>query len=230
MSQPHFLYPAPNQSWVELFIDRLNSDVGQILNQQKKCSIFLTGGKSAKALYPSFSKSLLSFKDQSLHFFLGDERYLPHDHADTNASMVKSVFDQDSLKKFQIHPILQPEINRDEAVRNYDKLVEGHNDIILFSLGEDAHIASLFPNQNALLVRNKNYISSEGVSPYKDRITISFDFINRFKHKYVMVIGEQKAHILQQALKSENDTTHYPVLGIENPWYILDETAHRILA
>ncbi len=229
MSQTNFLYPTQNQSWVELFVDRLNSDVNQILNQQKKCSIFLTGGKSAKALYPSFSKSLLGFKDQSLHFFLGDERFLPHDHIDTNAYTVINTFDQDSLKKFQFHPILQAELNQDETVSNYDKLVEGHNDIIMFSLGEDAHIASLFPHQNALQVRNQNYISSFGVSPYKDRITISFDFINRFKHKYVMVIGEQKALVLKQALKSPNDVSLYPVLGIHNPCFVLDETARQIL-
>lgn len=229
MNQSDFLYPQPKQSWVDLFVNRLKGDVSQILTQQKKCSIFLTGGKSAKALYPEMSRSFLGFKDQSLHFFLGDERFLPHDHMDTNAHTIRTTFDQDSLKKFQFHPVLKPEINRDETVKNYDKLVEGHNDIIMFSLGEDAHIASLFPHQNALQVRNQNYISSEGVSPYKERITISFDFINIFKHKYVMVIGEQKALVLKQALKSANDVSLYPVLGIQSPCFVLDETARQIL-
>ena len=79
MNQSDFLYPQPKQSWVDLFVNRLKGDVSQILTQQKKCSIFLTGGQSAKALYPSFSNSLLSFDDQSLNFFLGDERFLPLD-------------------------------------------------------------------------------------------------------------------------------------------------------
>lgn len=229
MRQADFLYPQQKQSWVELFINRLNSDMSDILNQQKTCSVFLTGGKSAKALYPEFSRSLLGFKDQSLHFFLGDERFLPHDHFDTNAHTIRTTFDQDSLKKFQFYPVLKPEVNKVDSVKNYNQLVEGHSDIIMFSLGEDAHIASLFPHQNALQVRNKKYISSEGVSPYKDRITISFDFINVFKHKYVMVVGEQKALVLKQALKSKNDISLYPVLGIQNACFVLDETARQIL-
>jgi 6-phosphogluconolactonase len=129
---------------------------------QSRFNLVLTGGNSILPVYSKLSGySVHSFWENTT-FFWGDERCVPpEDHQSNYDNAWKSLLSKVSISPHQIHRI-PGELGNSRAANIYNQLIKEEVDaakqrnfsnlfdLTLLSIGEDGHIASLFPGQGYL--------------------------------------------------------------------------------
>jgi 6-phosphogluconolactonase len=87
-------------------------------------------------------------------------------------------------------------------------------DLVLLGMGEDAHVASLFPGAPAEVVESAAcYLPVTGPKPPPQRITLTFRTIRAAKTVWVLVGGAGKEAVLIQSLAPGADTPLARVLA-----------------
>lgn len=188
-------------------------------------SVFLTGGRSVKTLYRE-SQSIRSMVSDCNHcnFFLTDERCVPLGDINSNYSMIiSSLFNNVFVKNF--NRMEAESKNLTEASDRYSSLIPDMVDVILLSMGEDGHIASLFPHSAALLETERRVVPVIGQKAPFQRLTITPPVIQSAKRVYVLAIGDKKRRKYEEALLDPQDISSIPArLVLDRTWiFDLDE-------
>jgi 6-phosphogluconolactonase len=104
----------------------------------------------------------------------------------------------------------------------YEKKIPKNIDILLLSMGEDGHIASLFPNSKAIDETNRAILPVIGSKFPYNRITITPKVIKEAKCTYVLAMGEEKIHLFNKLLDNLNDVYTIPArLVIDAKWFLI---------
>ncbi len=200
--------------------------------------VALTGGKTPEYLYNSLHEKL---DDRNIHLFLGDERAVPLDDVQSNYRMIKESLLSGNDNEINIYPINAAKETLEQDAHKYEeKLLEVlplNNfgvpvfDLILLGLGDDGHIASLFPDTDALLEMDK-MVTSLYVEKYQShRITITYPVINSARNIIFLVSGNKKNEIIKQIFATDNDT-ELPVTNISPSgkvyWFLDKEAATEL--
>lgn len=149
-----------------------------------------------------------------VHLFWGDERFVPHDHPDSNYGMARDrLISRIPIPPENVHPIPTggtPE----EAAQQYDSTLKcfyGASDlekdrplfdIVLLGLGTDGHIASLFPGTQALEERSAWVTSVIGAKP-EPRISLTFKALSSSRTLAFIVAGGDKCAIAARVRAGE---------------------------
>ena len=117
--------------------------------------------------------------------------------------MIREIWlDASTIPKKNIH-FIKIEIGLLEAREEYEKVLKNIDkfDVVLLSMGEDGHIASLFPNhiypEGQMVVVEKNSPKQP-----KERISLSYSRLNRTYYVFKLIIGESKQKMV--ALLKQN--------------------------
>ncbi len=183
-------------------------------NQNK--SIMLTGGRSAKELYLCINNK----KVKNTNFFLTDERNVPPTSEESNQKLIQqNFFNSVELSNKSIFNTYENKGDPELTCQLYESLIPDSIDLMLLSMGEDGHIASLFPNSNALKENNKKILSIFAPKPPPDRFTITPRVIRNTKNIIVLCFGEQKRKKYEEALLDPYDFDSIPArLVLDRNW------------
>jgi len=177
---------------------------------EKDCfSIVLTGGQSVLNLYKILSKSDSNW--EKWYIYIGDERCVPMRHKDRNDQVINEIWlDNSTISKNNIH-FIQAELGLIEAQKEYEKVLKKIDkfDVVLLSVGEDGHVASLFPNHsypdNKMVV-----IESNSPKSPKQRLSMSYKQLNKSNYIFKLLIGKSK----QQAVHLLQKNTNLPMTKV----------------
>ena len=185
-----FVYPNIDELSEQLARDILTLAEKSIkLNNNFK--IVLTGGESIINTYKILNNSSSDWS--KWHIYLGDERCLPAGDRNRNDYIIKQVWLNNSqILKKNIH-FIHAELGPNNGALYYEKILSntGYFDIVLLSMGEDGHIASLFPGH--FYNKNKSVVSECNSPKYpKNRISVSYSRLNKSKNIFKVVCGSSK--------------------------------------
>jgi len=182
-------------------------------------SVALSGGRIAKDFFSAVTR-LTRKRGQSLahfHFFWADERCVPPDHAESNyRSAAELLFTPLGLSPQNLHRI-RGEEDPDQAAceagaelrRCASTNAAGQPvlDLILLGMGEDGHVASLFPDEapDAMLSPTV-YRAVTASKPPPRRITLGYATIAAARNIWVLASGVGKEAALQASLAKEGQT------------------------
>jgi 6-phosphogluconolactonase len=79
-------------------------------------------------------------------------------------------------------------------------------DLVFLGMGEDGHVASLFPGDNPPPGREPIYRSVRGSKPPPQRITLGYSTISAAKEVWVLASGKEKEDALRNSLKPDAST------------------------
>ena len=117
------------------------------LNLQKRASLVVTGGSSPARCYEELSELPLDWK--RTHIVLSDERWVPSDDDDSNERLVRHTLLQREAAEAMLLPVFHSTRSIEARCDEIDKEIR---DLpfpfacTLLGMGEDGHIASLFPD------------------------------------------------------------------------------------
>jgi len=185
-----------------------------------KHTVALSGGRIANKLYSSIVTQAAARKTglASVHFFWADERCVPPEDAESNYRLAKVfLFEPLAIPSGNIHRILgeeSPDFGATEAEAEVSRIAELDAnglpmlDVVILGLGEDGHIASLFPEVARHVTDNQHaYLSvRDSPKPPTNRITLSYAAIVSARRVWVLASGQGKLQALRNSL-DPNGTT-----------------------
>lgn len=170
------------------------------------CRVALSGGSTPKALYEQLVRSPRSgrFPWAKMQFYFGDERCVPPTHAESNFGLADAaLFRPLSLEAQGIFRMKGEAEDTEQAARDYEALLLKQFgvrppafppfDLLFLGLGDDAHIASLFPGTAALDERRRWVVPNQAPRGVPNRLTLTVPVLNQAEAVVFLVTGSGKA-------------------------------------
>src|SRR3954465_1196937 len=188
-----------------------------------RAAICLTGGSSPTQLYQLLATDAYRSRIpwQRVHWFIGDERFVPADDPLNNMAMARAAFLHRCAPAANIHPI--PTATADPAdpdrsaalyeqeLRSFygaDMLDQARPlfGLVLMGVGPDGHTASLFPGYPAIeeTARWVVGVPKANVEPFVPRVSLTLTTLASCREMLFEVAGSGKRAILTQVLAGEN--------------------------
>src|ERR1700688_4991842 len=151
-------------------------------------AVCLSGGSTPRRLYECLAAPGIAsrFPWSRVHWFWGDERFVPHDHPDSNYRMARDAFlSRVPVPDGNIHAVTTEGLSPDQAAAAYETTLKRFYgadmlapdrplfDVTLLGIGEDGHTASLLPEQPALQERRRWVIEVIGAKS-EPRISLTY--------------------------------------------------------
>ena len=203
-----------NKNFAKYIFNRIREN-----NELKNSSrVILTGGNTVKKVYQHINEKEL-IKMSNLNFFLSDERNVSKFSNDSNyKNILENLFKKND--NFKLNSVNTDNRNKTKEAIRYSNLLDDCIDIIILSLGSDTHVASLFPNYNAL---NNNILN---FTYEKSRFTITPKIIKKAKEIIVLVSGKDKGLALRKCLENKKNYNLYPgTILLDKACWLLDQDA-----
>jgi 6-phosphogluconolactonase len=183
------------------------------LASDRRFAICCSGGSTPKRLYEVLAEPAMQsrFPWQRVHWFWGDERFVPHDHPDSNYRMVyDALFTRVAVADACIHAIPTAVASPRQAAAMYEATLKDFYgadtiaparplfDVTLLGIGEDGHTASLFPGHPALEEDHDWAVAVVGAKS-EARITLTYPVLDSSRDAAFLVTGESKRGIVARA-------------------------------
>ena len=185
-----------------------------------RADIALAGGTTPGLMYDELTKTRADWS--GVHLWIGDERCVPYDHPDSNVKMARERLPAPGAV---LH---MPPADGDaekRALAYSFQLKQRVLDLVILGLGEDAHTASLFPDDPALDDEKRIVSTTTAPKPPPERTSLGLSTISEAAARLMLVTGAGKREPLGWAL-GEPDK-HYPssLLPAAGTTILADEAA-----
>jgi len=210
-ASPDELARAAASTWLD--------DIEVANHAGKQYCVALSGGRITQKLFTTtveLAKTrAVSF--ERVHFFWADERCVPPTHPDSNFKMAQELlFAPLKISEKNIHRIRgedMPESALKNAEEELCSIIACKNslpvlDLIFLGMGEDGHIASLFPNASAKIldISVPFLVVKNSPKPPPTRISLSYKMIFAARNIAILVSGAGKESALQDSLSPKGNT------------------------
>ena len=191
-------------------------------NNNKRRNIFLTGGNSIKSFYKFWGKQK-SFKDfKKIDFYFSDERLVKFNSIHSNYNMtLNTLFKEGIPNDCKLHRIEVEKYSAYDAAENYSYIIPQQIDLMIFSLGTDGHIASLFPYSENLNEKERFFVHSESDLHKFERVTATPILIKKAINSLIIVKGKEKKQVMTDILYGSYDKKKYPASLLSKSDWIL---------
>ncbi len=204
--------------------------------------IALTGGTIADKIHAEVARQASGSPVLwgQVEFWWGDERFVPREDPQRNALHARNaMLDHLPVNQSRVHeiPASDEADSPDAAAVIYsDRLRNsgvGDFDVVMLGLGQNGHVASLMPHSPALHVTDRIAVGvTDSPKPPPNRVSLTFDALNRTREVWFVVAGEDKAEAVARALAEEGSVEETPARGIHGRlrthWFIDVDAAQKI--
>lgn len=171
-------------------------------------TIGLSGGSTPIPLYEAMGQDV-SLPWGRLRFVLLDERYVPVEHVDSNTRLVRSTLLASNASEFIAPDTQQP---LDACIDNFADAIDGIvPDLVILGMGDDGHIASLFPplSPDAFGPKNAIHTTTDRFAVH-DRISVTLPFLENAKKRLFLITGEKKIALFRSQEHENQDPSMFP--------------------
>lgn len=183
----------------------------RIAQQPQRVAICLTGGSGPSRLYQLLAGEFAaSIPWPRVHWFIGDERFVPPDDPLSNMGVARRAFLDGRAPPGHIHPMPTDAATPDAVARRYqDELQNFYGaaqlaparplfDLTLMGIGPDGHTASLFPDAPALAETSRWVVGVEhaAVPPLVPRVTLTLPALAASRELLFLAGGAAKREII----------------------------------
>ncbi len=205
--------------------ERIIEIINLTIQKRGRCTVALTGGKTPRDVYSLLGDEFNRDRVvdwQRVQLFWGDERIVPPEHQDSNYRMAKlTLLDHIEIPAENVHR-MHGEIPPEKAAAEYDNILNEKFkenppvfDLILLGLGEDGHIASLFPGTDALEEKEKYAVPLFVAKLNTWRITLTLPVLNAAKNVIFIVSGKLKVKIVQRIVNAKQPDKELPATMLQ---------------
>ena len=221
---PEIIVVSDSEALRRTAADIVIGKMKEIFVNKDRFSLALSGGSTPKGLYALIAEAS-EYHDhvpwQRVHFFWGDERHVPPDHAESNYRMAnETMLSKLPVPVENIHRVKAEMSDAEKAASEYEQELKRFTqldtsgrprlDCVLLGMGPDGHTASLFP-ETAALNEQKQSITANWVEKFHaHRITMTAPILNNADLIIFLVSGSDKAAVLRKVLEGDRQPDLFP--------------------
>ena len=228
MTEKRAVVAGSRSELAELVADKFVVRVRKCVKRQGIAHVVLTGGSVARDVHRAIAAhpNRASVDWSAVHFWWGDERYLPAGDPERNEQqatedMLASLGVPDEV----VHtmPAHDPNVTTDQAAEHYAAELAAYAaagtdfpdfDIAFAGVGPDGHVLSVFPGfPQAHLDRETVAGVEDSPKPPPQRVTMSIPLLNRAKRVWLVASGADKAPAIGLALAGAH-VSEVPAAGL----------------
>jgi 6-phosphogluconolactonase len=214
-------------------------ELASALTRAPRASFALAGGSTPKRLFERLVAEHARALDWSrVHWFFGDERCVPFDSPDSNFRAAReALFAPLAIPRSSIHPMPAEAADHDAAARAHERELrdffgaDATFDVAMLGMGEDGHVASLFPGEPALAERERWVVHVETrAKPPPHRLTLTLPVFALSRTVFFLLGGDSKRDALRRVLAPRDDVDRAlpaaRVTARERVVWFVDRAAH----
>ncbi len=193
---------------------RVASAVAQGITRHGRASLIFSGGTTPEMFLPHLATQPLQW--EKVNVLLSDERWVDEDSPHSNAAMLRRIFlTHPGAAAARFIPLKNTATTAADGLaltrQNLPPLDQPY-DLVLLGMGEDGHIASLFPGdphlESALAAANSARVvavpAPTTAQPSVERVSLTLAELKRSLQMVLVLKGPAKLAALQQAWRVAN--------------------------
>ncbi|HXT43179.1 MAG TPA: 6-phosphogluconolactonase [Pseudonocardiaceae bacterium] len=224
MSRPDVVVHATAEVLAAAAAARLITRIVDIQTAAGSASLVLTGGGIGVAVLRELANTqgATAVDWRELDIYWGDERFLPGGHPERNETQAReALLDHVGVDPARVYPMAASDgpwgNDPDAAANAYEELLLNRQrpedrglapsfDICLLGIGEEGHVASVFPGSPAVYETERAVIGVRGSpKPPPTRISLTLPAIRCAAEVWLIVSGLQKAAAVSMALRGAGE-------------------------
>ena len=221
---------SDEKSFTQSATDFLAQEILSAIEHRGRALIGLSGGSTPRPIYEALGKSK-KIDWGKVWIFLVDDRYIRADDPKSNQFLIRSTL----LKNAPIpeSQIIFPDVSLPllQCIDLYAKHLKvvfqkGLPDVITLGMGDDGHIASLFPPLSNLAMGDERLVLHTTTDQFDvhDRISVSLNTLASAKASVFFLAGAAKKKAWEEMLTSTEDARRWPAKAV------LEHTEAKVFA
>jgi 6-phosphogluconolactonase len=202
-------------------------------------AICLSGGSTPRQMYERLATPAITprFPWPRVHWFWGDERFVPHDDPASNYRMAReALLSRVPIPGDNIHPIPTEGVSPEQAAGAYEATLKRYHgtdilgpdrplfDVTLLGIGDNGHTASLFPGQPALRETRRWAVATIGMKS-EPRITLTYPALDSSRDVAFLATGAEKRDMVARARAGDREIPAGMVRPIGPVHWFVDRAA-----
>ena len=189
------------------------------ISESARPAVCLAGGSTPRRVYELLGSE--PFCDQipwgRVHWFIGDERLVPHGDPLSNVGMARKIFLDRLAPRENVHAVPTDTRDPDAVARAYERDLRAFYgaerldparplfDLVLLGVGPDGHVASLFPG-SPLDGEGRwvNGVVQANVAPFVPRVTLTSSALASCRQMMFLVSGKEKRTIFARIQQDDD--------------------------
>jgi 6-phosphogluconolactonase len=198
---------ADEAAWIDASIQVIRTALQAVLDTQGEAWLLLSGGSTPAPVYRALAGAPLDWSRVVIS--LVDERDVEPDAVGSNARLVRETLLRDRAAEARFVRLREPGQSLADAVAADNAMQRANIAIAVLGMGDDAHVASLFPgaaNLEAALTSTQTYaaIDARGcpaAGRWPWRISLTPAGMAQAQRRLLLIRGEHKRTVFQRALQ-----------------------------
>lgn len=186
--------------------------------------IAVPGGLTAAAIFDALVERLGRRRQdwELVELFFVDERAVPVDIVESNAWLARERLAEPlGIPPDRVHRMRADDPDPVRAARDYEALLAAPLDLVVLGVGEDGHIASLFPGSPLLNERDRRVaVVEDSPKPPRRRLTLTPRALSEARAILVVADGEAKRAAVERAMAPEGSVEETPARLVRNARWI----------
>jgi 6-phosphogluconolactonase len=215
----------------KLIAEQIHGSLTAALGRHGSATLAIPGGRSPGDVIRELARRIEPELRDNLHLLFLDERAVPVGSPDRNDGVMLGIWLEGGKLPGHIHAMPAELPDLEIAAKGYAQTLEDATqgrpiDVCLIGIGEDGHMASLFPSHSGLLERRPVFAVYNSPKPPPKRLTLSLPVIKNAAMRVVLALGEAKWEVARQAL-AKPDELKIPcslLAEVGTYWYADDPT------
>ncbi len=208
----------------ELLADKLREAVAG----RGRAVLAIPGGRSPVPVLGLVTGLLPEEVRRNLYLFWVDERGVPPGHRDRNDAATLAAWKKGGELPAHLRPMPAGEGDLERAAAEYAETLRRATggrplDACLLGVGEDGHIASLFPDHPALRRKEPVVAVYDSPKPPPRRLTLSLPVINKAGLRVVLAPGKEKGLIFRRIAAGLEPSLPASLLRRDNTFWLVDD-------
>ena len=231
MSRPDVVVHATAEVLAAAAAARLITRIVDIQTAAGSASLVLTGGGIGVAVLRELANTqgATAVDWRELDIYWGDERFLPGGHPERNETQAReALLDHVGVDPARVYPMAASDgpwgNDPDAAANAYEELLLNRQrpedrglapsfDICLLGIGEEGHVASVFPGSPAVYETERSVVAVRNCpKPPPTRVSLTMPAVRRARDVWLMTAGSAKADAVALALAGAGEV-QLPVAG-----------------
>jgi len=186
------LFDGPGQAAREA-ADAIAGALAEAIQQGGRATFIATGGRTPESLYDLLARELLDWDKVTVT--LSDERWVDPHSAESNERMLRDRLLAERATVATFVPLKSPQATPGEAVAEAEARLKPilPADVTLLGMGEDGHIASLFPG--GPVEADGLAVAAQGAQP---RLSLTLAALEPRGLAVVLISGAAKRRVVEE--------------------------------